>query len=543
MAKELVFGKNARNKLLAGINKLADAVKVTVGPKGQNVILGRKFSNPLITNDGVTIAKEIELTDPLENIGAKVISVAAVSTNDIAGDGTTTATILAQEMTNRGVEAVNNGANPVNVRRGIEDASQLIITELDKRSKKINTNEEIEQVAAISSGSKEIGKLIAQAMALVGKNGVITTDDAKTINTTLETTEGIEFKGTYASPYMVSDQEKMEVVLDQPKILVSAMKINTIKEILPLLEGSMENGNPLLIVAPDFAEEVVTTLAMNKLRGTINVVAVKCNEYGERQKAALEDLAISTGTLAYNNELGGGFKDVTVNHLGEARRVQVAKEKTTVIGGKGSKETIQKHLDLLNGRLKQTTEKYDTDLLKERIAHLSQGVAVVRVGGATELAQKELKLRIEDALNSTKAAVEEGIISGGGIALLNVSTILNDSKLADKYKAETSAENLKEILVGYEIVRKSLEAPVRQIIENSGVNPVKVFAELRSEADGVGFDAETKKKVDMIRSGIIDPTKVTKTALEKAASVASSLITTSVAVYDIKENKEGSFQE
>ncbi|AAB95917.1 chaperonin GroEL [Mycoplasmoides pneumoniae] len=543
MAKELVFGKNARNKLLAGINKLADAVKVTVGPKGQNVILGRKFSNPLITNDGVTIAKEIELTDPLENIGAKVISVAAVSTNDIAGDGTTTATILAQEMTNRGVEAVNNGANPVNVRRGIEDASQLIITELDKRSKKINTNEEIEQVAAISSGSKEIGKLIAQAMALVGKNGVITTDDAKTINTTLETTEGIEFKGTYASPYMVSDQEKMEVVLDQPKILVSAMKINTIKEILPLLEGSMENGNPLLIVAPDFAEEVVTTLAVNKLRGTINVVAVKCNEYGERQKAALEDLAISTGTLAYNNELGGGFKDVTVNHLGEARRVQVAKEKTTVIGGKGSKETIQKHLDLLNGRLKQTTEKYDTDLLKERIAHLSQGVAVVRVGGATELAQKELKLRIEDALNSTKAAVEEGIISGGGIALLNVSTILNDSKLADKYKAETSAENLKEILVGYEIVRKSLEAPVRQIIENSGVNPVKVFAELRSEADGVGFDAETKKKVDMIRSGIIDPTKVTKTALEKAASVASSLITTSVAVYDIKENKEGSFQE
>ncbi|WP_054173297.1 chaperonin GroEL [Mycoplasmoides pneumoniae] len=543
MAKELVFGKNARNKLLAGINKLADAVKVTVGPKGQNVILGRKFSNPLITNDGVTIAKEIELTDPLENIGAKVISVAAVSTNDIAGDGTTTATILAQEMTNRGVEAVNNGANPVNVRRGIEDASQLIITELDKRSKKINTNEEIEQVAAISSGSKEIGKLIAQAMALVGKNGVITTDDAKTINTTLETTEGIEFKGTYTSPYMVSDQEKMEVVLDQPKILVSAMKINTIKEILPLLEGSMENGNPLLIVAPDFAEEVVTTLAVNKLRGTINVVAVKCNEYGERQKAALEDLAISTGTLAYNNELGGGFKDVTVNHLGEARRVQVAKEKTTVIGGKGSKETIQKHLDLLNGRLKQTTEKYDTDLLKERIAHLSQGVAVVRVGGATELAQKELKLRIEDALNSTKAAVEEGIISGGGIALLNVSTILNDSKLADKYKAETSAENLKEILVGYEIVRKSLEAPVRQIIENSGVNPVKVFAELRSEADGVGFDAETKKKVDMIRSGIIDPTKVTKTALEKAASVASSLITTSVAVYDIKENKEGSFQE
>ncbi|WP_054175761.1 chaperonin GroEL [Mycoplasmoides pneumoniae] len=543
MAKELVFGKNARNKLLAGINKLADAVKATVGPKGQNVILGRKFSNPLITNDGVTIAKEIELTDPLENIGAKVISVAAVSTNDIAGDGTTTATILAQEMTNRGVEAVNNGANPVNVRRGIEDASQLIITELDKRSKKINTNEEIEQVAAISSGSKEIGKLIAQAMALVGKNGVITTDDAKTINTTLETTEGIEFKGTYASPYMVSDQEKMEVVLDQPKILVSAMKINTIKEILPLLEGSMENGNPLLIVAPDFAEEVVTTLAVNKLRGTINVVAVKCNEYGERQKAALEDLAISTGTLAYNNELGGGFKDVTVNHLGEARRVQVAKEKTTVIGGKGSKETIQKHLDLLNGRLKQTTEKYDTDLLKERIAHLSQGVAVVRVGGATELAQKELKLRIEDALNSTKAAVEEGIISGGGIALLNVSTILNDSKLADKYKAETSAENLKEILVGYEIVRKSLEAPVRQIIENSGVNPVKVFAELRSEADGVGFDAETKKKVDMIRSGIIDPTKVTKTALEKAASVASSLITTSVAVYDIKENKEGSFQE
>nr|CAB96378.1 heat shock protein 60 [Mycoplasma hyopneumoniae] [Mesomycoplasma hyopneumoniae J] len=369
---------------------------------------GRKFSNPLITNDGVTIAKEIELTDPLENIGAKVISVAAVSTNDIAGDGTTTATILAQEMTNRGVEAVNNGANPVNVRRGIEDASQLIITELDKRSKKINTNEEIEQVAAISSGSKEIGKLIAQAMALVGKNGVITTDDAKTINTTLETTEGIEFKGTYASPYMVSDQEKMEVVLDQPKILVSAMKINTIKEILPLLEGSMENGNPLLIVAPDFAEEVVTTLAVNKLRGTINVVAVKCNEYGERQKAALEDLAISTGTLAYNNELGGGFKDVTVNHLGEARRVQVPKKKTTVIGGKGSKGNDQKHLDLLNGRLKQTTEKYDTDLLKERIAHLSQGVAVVRVGGATELAQKELKLRIEDALNSTKAAVEEG---------------------------------------------------------------------------------------------------------------------------------------
>ncbi|AAC71620.2 chaperonin GroEL [Mycoplasmoides genitalium] len=543
MAKELIFGKDARTRLLQGINKIANAVKVTVGPKGQNVILERKFANPLITNDGVTIAKEIELSDPVENIGAKVISVAAVSTNDIAGDGTTTATILAQEMTNRGIEIINKGANPVNIRRGIEDASLLIIKELEKYSKKINTNEEIEQVAAISSGSKEIGKLIAQAMALVGKNGVITTDDAKTINTTLETTEGIEFKGTYASPYMVSDQEKMEVVLEQPKILVSSLKINTIKEILPLLEGSVENGNPLLIVAPDFAEEVVTTLAVNKLRGTINVVAVKCNEYGERQKAALEDLAISSGTLAYNNEINSGFKDVTVDNLGDARKVQIAKEKTTVIGGKGNKDKIKKHVELLNGRLKQTTDKYDSDLIKERIAYLSQGVAVIRVGGATELAQKELKLRIEDALNSTKAAVEEGIIAGGGVGLLNASCVLTNSKLKERYENETSVENIKEILLGFEIVQKSLEAPARQIIQNSGVDPVKILSELKNEKTGVGFDAETKKKVDMIANGIIDPTKVTKTALEKAASVASSLITTNVAVYDVKERKDNSFSE
>lgn len=527
MAKELTFSKSARNRLLVGINKLADAVRITAGPKGRNALIEKKYSAPLIANDGVTIAKEIELSDPIENMGAKLIAEAAISTNDIAGDGTTTATILTQEMVNRAIEAVNSGANPVNIRRGIEEASDLIVKTLTKASKPINTSDEIAQVGAISSGSKQIGELIAKAMQIVGKKGVITIDDAKTLNTTLDTTEGLEFKGGYGSPYMVSDHEKMIAVLEEPRVLISANKINTVKELLPILEASMEANVPLVVVASDFSEEVVTTLAVNKLRGTLNVITVKCNEYGERQHAVLEDLAVTVGTPLVDNSLGVELKNITFDQLGSAGKVTIGKEKTTVIDGHGDPAEIQKHIKTLEGKINATVDdKYAKEILQERLASMSQGVAVIRVGGATEVAQKEFKLRIEDALNSTKAAVEEGIVSGGGVALINSISSIAYLKSSDK-----------EISLGYDIVREALKAPARQIIENAGYNSSKIINYILNQGVGIGFNAETGEYADMIRSGIIDPTKVTKTALEKAASVASLLITTEVAINDIKEEK------
>ncbi|WP_033160151.1 chaperonin GroEL [Mycoplasmoides alvi] len=530
MAKELTFAKNARNRLMVGLNKLADAVRVTAGPKGRNAVIEKKYGAPLIANDGVTIAKEIELSDPIENMGAKLIAEAAISTNDIAGDGTTTATILTQEMVNRAVDAINSGSNPVNIRRGIEEATQVIIQALTKASKSITTSDEIAQVGAISSGSKQIGELIAKAMQIVGKQGVITIDDAKTLTTTLDTTEGLEFKGGYGSPYMVTDHEKMVAVLEQPKILVSANKINTVKELVPILEACMESNDSLVIVSTDFSDEVVTTLAVNKLRGTLNVITVKCNEYGERQKAVLEDLSITVGATLIDSAIGVDLKNVTMEHLGTAGKVTVGKEKTTIIdGGKDNQDAIKNHIKTLDSRLRSigNEDKYSAEILRERIASLSQGVAVIRVGGATEIAQKELKLRIEDALNSTKAAVEEGIVSGGGIALINSISSIAYLTSSDR-----------EVAIGYDIVREALKAPARQIIENAGFNSSKTINYILNQGVGIGFNAETGEYVDMIRSGIIDPTKVTKTALEKASSVAGLMITTEVAINDIKENNE-----
>ncbi|WP_027119483.1 chaperonin GroEL [[Mycoplasma] testudinis] len=525
MAKDLTFQKLARNRLLSGLNKLADAVKITAGPKGRNALIERKYGAPLIANDGVTIAKEIELSDAIENMGAKLIAEAAISTNDIAGDGTTTATILTQEMVNKAIEAINAGANPVNIRKGIDEAAHLVGKYLTKISKPINTKEEIAQVGAISSGSKQIGQLIAKAMEIVGKSGVITIDDAKTLNTTLETTEGLEFKGGYGSPYMVTDHEKMIAVLDEAKILVSANKINTVKELLPLLEGCMEASVPLVIVATDFSDEVVTTLAVNKLRGTLNVITVKCNEYGDRQRSVLEDLAVTVGTKLIDASLGLDLKSIKLEDLGSAGKITIGKEKTTVIDGHGDRHEIDEHIKTIQGRINAIVDdKYAKDMLQERLAAMSKGVAVIRVGGATEVAQKELKLRIEDALNSTKAAVAEGIVPGGGIAFMNAIPEIAHLNSDDK-----------EITIGYDIVREALKAPARQIIENSGYNSSKTINYILNQGLGVGFNAESGEYVDMIRSGIIDPTKVTKTALEKAASVASLMITTEVAISDIKE--------
>lgn len=528
MAKELTFSKNARNRLMIGLNKLADAVKITAGPKGRNALIEKKYGAPLIANDGVTIAKEIELSDPIENMGAKLIAEAAISTNDIAGDGTTTATILTQEMVNRAIDAINSGANPVNIRRGIEEASQIITQALTKSSKSITTSDEIAQVGAISSGSRQIGELIAKAMQTVGKQGVITIDDAKTLTTTLDTTEGLEFKGGYGSPYMVTDHEKMIAVLEEPKVLVSANKINTIKELIPILEACMESSLSLVIVSTDFSDEVVTTLAVNKLRGTLNVITVKCNEYGERQRGVLEDLAVTVGAKLVDSSIGFELKNITMDDLGTAGKITIGKEKTTVIDGKGSQELIKKHIQTLEGKLKAIADdKYASEILRDRIASMSQGVAVIRVGGVTEIAQKELKLRIEDALNSTKAAVEEGIVSGGGIALINSISSIAYLTSSDR-----------EVAIGYDIVREALKAPAKQIIENAGFNSSKTINYILNQGVGIGFNAETGEYVDMIRSGIIDPTKVTKTALEKAASVAGLMITTEVAINDIKEKDD-----
>lgn len=524
-AKLLVFGRDARAKVLSGLNQLADAVRITAGPKGRNVILEKKFGSPIIVNDGVTIAKEIELNDSVENLGAKFIAEAAIATNDVAGDGTTTATILAQEMVNSAVTYINNGSNPVSVRRGMEEATAAVIANLTKISKSISTFDEIAQVGNISSNSKFIGQQIAKAMQIVGKDGVITIDDGKTVDTTLEVTEGLEFSGGYSSPYMVTDNEKMVVSLDNVLVLVSVKKVSTMKEILPLLEGVVESGSPLLIVASEFSDEVVTNLAINKLRGTLNVVTVKCSEFGDKQKALLEDLAVSTGCKLVDDAQGVDFKNLSISDLGGAEKVTVTKDKTTVVRGRGNKSTVDAYIQTLKNRLKNVKDdEFLRDLLNQRIGRLSKGVAVIKVGGATEVEQKELKLRIEDALNSTKAAVEEGIVPGGGIALLNSVDAVNSLTSADK-----------DVTIGHHIVRDALGAPFRQIIANAGLNVAKLSKGVFEAGVDQGVNAETGEYVNMIRAGIIDPTKVTKIAIEKATSVAALLITTEAAVVDIKE--------
>ncbi|MFB1052206.1 chaperonin GroEL [Paraliobacillus sp. JSM ZJ581] len=523
MAKEIKFSEDARRSMLRGVDTLANAVKVTLGPKGRNVVLGKKYGSPLITNDGVTIAKEIELEDEFENMGAQLVSEVASQTNDVAGDGTTTATVLAQAMIQEGLKNVASGANPVGVRRGIEKAVELATEELRKISKPIEGRESIAQVASISSGDDEVGQLIAEAMERVGNDGVITIEESKGFNTELEVVEGMQFDRGYSSPYMVTDQDKMEAVLEDPYILITDKKINNIQEVLPVLEQVVQQGKPLLLIAEDVEGEALATLVVNKLRGTFNAVAVKAPGFGDRRKAMLEDIATLTGAEVITEDLGLDLKNTTIEQLGRASKVVVTKENTTVVEGAGNPEQISARVAQIRAQAEETTSEFDKEKLQERLAKLSGGVAVVKVGAATETELKERKLRIEDALNSTRAAVEEGIVSGGGTALLNVYKQVQDLAL-DGDEA-----------TGASIVLRALEEPLRQIVENAGLEGSVIVEKLKGEAVGVGYNAASGEWVNMIDAGIVDPTKVTRSALQNAASVAAMFLTTEAVVADIPE--------
>ncbi|PWU66540.1 chaperonin GroEL [Gracilibacillus dipsosauri] len=523
MAKEIKFSEDARRAMLRGVDTLANAVKVTLGPKGRNVVLDKKYGSPLITNDGVTIAKEIELEDKFENMGAQLVSEVASQTNDVAGDGTTTATVLAQAMIQEGLKNVASGANPVGVRRGIEKAVEVATEELRKVSKPIESKESIAQVASISSGDNEVGQLIAEAMERVGNDGVITIEESKGFNTELEVVEGMQFDRGYSSPYMVTDQDKMEAVLDDPYILITDKKINNIQEVLPVLEQVVQQGKPLLMIAEDVEGEALATLVLNKLRGTFNVVAVKAPGFGDRRKAMLEDIAVLTGSEVITEDLGLDLKNTTIDQLGRASKVVVTKENTTIVEGSGDSEQIASRVAQIRAQVEETTSEFDKEKLQERLAKLSGGVAVVKVGAATETELKERKLRIEDALNSTRAAVEEGIVSGGGTALLNVY----------KQVAEISLDG--DEATGVNIVLRALEEPVRQIAANAGLEGSIIVERLKGEDVGIGFNAASGEWVNMIDAGIVDPTKVTRSALQNAASVAAMFLTTEAVVADIPE--------
>ncbi|MGM8213856.1 chaperonin GroEL [Virgibacillus sp. W0430] len=527
MAKEIKFSEDARRSLLKGVDTLANAVKVTLGPKGRNVVLDKKFGSPLITNDGVTIAKEIELEDRFENMGAQLVSEVASKTNDVAGDGTTTATVLAQAMIREGLKNVTSGANPVGIRRGIEKAVEAAVTELKSISKNIEDKESIAQVAAISSGDDEVGKLIAEAMERVGNDGVITIEESKGFSTELEVVEGMQFDRGYASPYMVTDQDKMEAVLEDPYILITDKKISNIQEVLPVLEKVVQESKPLLLIAEDVEGEALATLVVNKLRGTFNAVAVKAPGFGDRRKAMLEDIAILTGGEVITEDLGLDLKSTEVSQLGRASKVVVSKENTTIIEGSGNPEAISSRVAQIRAQAEETTSEFDKEKLQERLAKLAGGVAVVKVGAATETELKERKLRMEDALNSTRAAVEEGIVSGGGTALVNVYHKVAELSLED------------DEATGASIVLRALEEPVRQIAENAGLEGSIVVERLKGEAVGVGFDAAKGDWVNMIDAGIVDPTKVTRSALQHAASVASMFLTTEAVVADLPEEDAG----
>ncbi|RLQ91171.1 chaperonin GroEL [Falsibacillus albus] len=527
MAKEIKFSEEARRSMLRGVDKLADAVKVTLGPKGRNVVLEKKFGSPLITNDGVTIAKEIELEDAFENMGAKLVAEVASKTNDVAGDGTTTATVLAQAMIREGLKNVTAGANPVGLRKGIEKAVQVAIEELKAISKPIEGKESIAQVAAISSADEEVGQLIAEAMERVGNDGVITIEESKGFSTELDVVEGMQFDRGYASPYMVTDSDKMEAVLENPYILITDKKITNIQEILPVLEQVVQQGKPLLLVAEDVEGEALATLVVNKLRGTFNAVAVKAPGFGDRRKAMLEDLAILTGGEVITEDLGLDLKSASIDQLGRAAKVVVTKENTTVVEGSGQTDKIAARVNQIRAQLEETTSEFDREKLQERLAKLAGGVAVVKVGAATETELKERKLRIEDALNSTRAAVEEGIVSGGGTALVNV------------YNKVASLETAGDEKTGVNIVLRALEEPIRQISHNAGLEGSIVVERLKREEVGVGFNAATGEWVNMIESGIVDPTKVTRSALQNAASVAAMFLTTEAVVADIPEEGGG----
>ena len=523
MGKIIKFNEDARKALEVGVDTLADAVKITLGPKGRNVVLDRGFGAPMITNDGVTIAKEIELKDPIENLGAQIVKEVATKSNDVAGDGTTTATVLAQALIKEGLKMVASGANPVFIRRGMELASKKVIEELTKRAKKVESNEEIAQVGAISAGDVEIGQLIAQAMEKVGESGVITVEEARSLDTTLEVVEGMQFDNGYLSPYMVSDSERMVVEMDNPFVLITDKKIANMKELLPILEKTVELGRPMLIIAEDVEGEALATLVVNKLRGTLNIAAVKAPAFGDRRKAMLQDIAILTGGEVISEEKGIKLETADLNFLGQAKKVRITKDNTVIVDGLGEKDEIQARIGQIKNSIAETTSDYDREKLQERLAKLSGGVAVIKVGAATETEMKERKLRIEDALNATKAAVEEGIVPGGGTILIQIAKAIEDFKLEGE-------EGL-----GVEIVKKALSAPLRQIVINAGIDAGVVIEKVKNSENGTGFDAAKEEYVDMVKAGIIDPAKVTRSAIQNAVSVSSVLLTTEVAVGNEKE--------
>lgn len=527
MAKEIYFGEEARKSIEAGVNKLADTVKVTLGPKGRNVVLAKQFGSPLITNDGVTIAREIELEDAVENLGAQIVKEVATKTNDVAGDGTTTATLLAQAIIKEGLKNVAAGANPVILRKGINKAVDLAVSELVKSSKIIESKEEIAQVAAISAGEEEVGAMISDAMEKVGNDGVITIEESRSMDTTLEVVEGMQFDRGYLSLYMCNDMEKMEANMQDPLILITDKKISNIQEILPLLEQIVQSGNRLLIISEDIEGEALATLIVNKLRGTFDVVAVKAPGFGDRRKAMLEDIAILTGGQVISEELGLDLKDTQLSNLGRASSVKITKENTVIVNGAGDKQAIEDRVASIKRQIEETTSEFDKEKLLERLAKLSGGVAVIQVGAATETELKERKLRMEDALNATRAAVEEGIIAGGGTALVNLIDTIEEFATTLEGEERTGAT----------IIAKALSEPLRQIVTNAGLEGAVIVEKVKNSEKGVGFDALKEKYVNMLEAGITDPTKVTKSALQNAASVAGTFLTTEAAIVDIKSDE------
>ena len=526
MAKEIKYGAEARAALEAGVNKLADTVRVTIGPKGRNVVLDKSFGAPLITNDGVTIAKEIELEDGFENMGAQLIREVASKTNDVAGDGTTTATVLAQAMVNAGMKNLAAGANPIVLRKGMRKATDKAVEAIANMSSKVTGKEQIARVAAVSSGDESVGQMVADAMEKVSNDGVITIEESKTMQTELDLVEGMQFDRGYISAYMATDMEKMEAVLDDPYILITDKKISNIQDILPILEQIVQSGARLLIIAEDIEGEALTTLIVNKLRGTFNVVAVKAPGYGDRRKEMLQDIAILTGGQVISEELGMDLKETTMDQLGRAKSVKVQKENTVIVDGCGDKEAITGRVEQIKKAIEETTSDFDREKLQERLAKLAGGVAVIRVGAATETEMKEAKLRMEDALNATRAAVEEGIIAGGGSAYIHASKEV--AKLADTLEGDEKT--------GAQIILKALEAPLFHIAHNAGMEGSVIINKVRESEPGIGFDAYKEEYVDMVKEGILDPAKVTRSALQNATSVASTLLTTESVVSTIKED-------
>ena len=526
MAKEIFYGEDARRKLQAGVDQLANTVKITLGPKGRNVLINKSFGSPLITNDGVTIAKEIELEDAVENMGAQIVKEVASKTNDVAGDGTTTATLLTQIIIKEGFKNVAAGANPMELKKGIQGAVDVAVEEIGKIAKPVETKESIAQVAAVSAADEKIGDLIAEAMEKVGKDGVITVEESKSLGTTLEVVEGMQFDRGYLSAYMVSDTEKMEANIENPLILITDKKIANIQELVPILEQIMQQGRKLLIIAEDVEGDALANLVVNKLRGVIDVVAVKAPGYGERRKAMLEDIAVLTGGTVIASDLGYELKEVTVDMLGSAATVKVDKDNTVIVGGNGDKEEVKARVNSIKSQIEETTSEFDKEKLQERLAKLAGGVAVIKVGAATETELKERKLRIEDALNATKAAVEEGIVAGGGVALVNAIPAVSE------YVTDLTGD----VKTGAAIIIRALEEPVRQIAENAGLEGSVVVAEVKKSQKGVGFNAATEEYVDMIDAGIVDPAKVTRSALQNAASASAMLLTTEAGVVDVKED-------